>query len=81
MCRSVRYLLLRHDAVDFCRKNTLMLDLFKTSDQILHETPRRVFLLLPVKMFLNASSTFVESSAEVSINERVFFSEEGGEEM
>ena len=31
--------------------------------------------LLPVKMFLNASSTFVESKAEVSINESVFFSE------
>ena len=26
-------------------------------------------------MFLNASSTFVESKAEVSINESVFFSE------
>lgn len=29
---------------------------------------------LPVKMFLNASSTFVESNADVSINESVFFS-------
>lgn len=32
--------------------------------------------LLPVRMFLKASSTLVESKAEVSIKERVFFSED-----
>lgn len=34
----------------------------------------RVWVPLPVRMFLKASSTFVESSAEVSMNERLFFS-------
>ena len=29
---------------------------------------------IPVKMFLKASSTFVESKADVSMNERLFFS-------
>lgn len=33
-------------------------------------------LFLPVRMFLKASSTLVESKAEVSIKERVFFSED-----
>lgn len=36
----------------------------------------KLSLFLPVRMFLNASSTLVESKAEVSINERVFFSED-----
>lgn len=45
-----------------------------------HEILHWVLLVLPVKMFLNASSTFVESNADVSINERVFFSNDGGEE-
>lgn len=31
----------------------------------------------PVKMFLKASSTFVESNAEVSMNDSVFFSNNG----
>lgn len=39
-----------------------------------------VLLFLPVKMFLNASSTFVESNADVSINEMLFFSNVGREE-
>lgn len=31
---------------------------------------------VPVRMFLKASSTFVESKAEVSMNDRLFFSVE-----
>lgn len=33
-------------------------------------------VFLPVRMFLKASSTLVESKAEVSINEIAFFSEQ-----
>lgn len=36
----------------------------------------KILLFLPVRMFLKASSTLVESKAEVSIKERVFFSED-----
>lgn len=36
--------------------------------------------VVPVRMFLKASSTFVESRADVSINERVFFSDGGGQD-
>lgn len=36
--------------------------------------------VIPVRMFLKASSTFVESKADVSINESVFFSDKGGQD-
>lgn len=39
-----------------------------------------VAAVIPVRMFLKASSTFVESKADVSINDRVFFSDRGGQE-
>lgn len=52
----------------------------RSSNQTPCEIQQWVSLFLPVRMFLNASSTFVESNADVSINERVFFSEEEGEE-
>ena len=84
VCGSVRYLLLRHNAVDFCRgkfkKNAMMFLTapLRSSDQTSHEIRHRVLFFLPVKMFLKASSTFVESNADVSINERVFFSNVGG---
>lgn len=42
---------------------------------MLHFIFNSLALFLPVRMFLKASSTLVESKAEVSINERVFFSE------
>ena len=45
------------------------------------DTVCQVFIFLPVKMLLNASSTFVESNAEVSINDRVFFSNVGGNDI
>lgn len=34
-----------------------------------------LFTSIPVRIFLKASSTFVESKAEVSMNDRLFFSE------
>lgn len=36
----------------------------------------RFFLSSPVRIFLNASSTFVESKADVSMNAKLFFSVE-----
>lgn len=33
-----------------------------------------LFRIVPVRIFLKASSTFVESKAEVSMNDRLFFS-------
>lgn len=39
-----------------------------------HSVMQHCLFILPVRMFLNASSTFVESKADVSINDRVFFS-------
>ena len=36
--------------------------------------------VVPVRMFLKASSTFVESKADVSIKERVFFSDKRGQD-
>lgn len=70
MRRPVCYLPLRYDTVDFCQREQ---SIWSCTFEVLMS----MFLSsLPVRMFLNASSTLVESKAEVSMNERVFFSEE-----
>lgn len=78
MSRSVRYLLLRYDTVDFCERKHVSVKakmLYYIILEMLHFLFNSLALFLPVRMFLKASSTLVESKAEVSINERVFFSE------
>lgn len=74
MRRSVCYLPLRYDAVDFCQRKAKSQSLALTFS-IFSTLPKRLSPS-PVRMFLNASSTLVESKAEVSMNESVFFSEE-----
>ena len=81
ICRSVQYLLLRNDTVDFCERKQWQFCKFRGYANLkiageLHITFKTLSLFLPVKMFLKASSTLVESNADVSINERVFFSED-----
>lgn len=76
-------MLLRYDTVDFCEKKNVNVNAVKCNITLpwrftvgctLHQTLPSLFL--PVRMFLKASSTLVESKAEVSMNERVFFSED-----
>lgn len=74
--RSVRYLLLRYNAVDFYERKQRLVN-FNTASQgrFMLSCTSRSSHFLPVRMLLKASSTLVESKADVSINERVFFSE------